>query len=375
MKVKQLIWKNNSWEGLKDITNLNPQLCLLFGTRRTLESGSLYKKELQERFADVDLVISSTAGNIYDETLLDDVIVANLIQFEHTKVKTDVLKFEERDGYDLGVKLGELVEVENTAYSLIFSSMGINADQILKGFNSIVKGRVPMSGGVAGDNYDFVKTIVGVNDDVDENQLVLVSFLGDRLHTQHGSKGGWDIFGPERKVTKCERNILYEIDGKPALDLYKKYLGEKSVELPISALHFPLAYIDPITNEYIVRGVQNIDEENKSMILFGDLQNGDTIQLMKANMDRVIKGAEDSASQSKSEKLGDPDFSLLISCVARRLVLDQLVEEELSEAKQTLGKETIISGFYSYSELSPVVGDNACHLHNQTMTITSFYER
>ena len=375
MKVKQFIWRDNVWEGLNEETEIDPQLCLLFGTREVIESLPEFREELQKKFQDADIVLSSTAGNIIDENLIDDVIIANAIEFEYTTVKTDVIKFEEREYSEMGEVVANMIDIEKTKYSLIFSCTGINVDQFLKGFNSIIKGRIPLSGGVAGDNYGFKKTLVGLNEEIGENQMVLVSFMGDRLYTQHGSKGGWDIFGPERKVTKCEKNVLYEIDGKPALDLYKKYLGEKSSELPISALHFPLAYIEPSTNEYVVRGVQNIDEDNKSMILFGDLENGDTIQLMKANFDRVIKGAEDSACQSKSDELGDPDFSLLISCVARRLVLDQLVEEELSEAKQSLGRNTVISGFYSYSELSPVVGDNACHMHNQTMTITSFYER
>ena len=128
-------------------------------------------------------------------------------------------------------------------------------------------------------------------------------------------------------------------------------------------------------HDFLVRGVQNTDEAANSLILFGDVHEGDTVQLMKANFDRIIDGAADSATESLAKGMGEPDLSILISCVGRRIVLDQLVEEELEEAKNAIGNSTAICGFYSYSELSPVVGDNSCQLHNQTMTITSFYEK
>lgn len=375
MEVKQLVWEKDHWVGIEKIEGFKPQLCLLFGSREELERNTKYRSDLKESFPESKIVISSTAGNIVEDVLADNNIVASLLRFEYTAVKTKLIKFGEKSAFDLGIELAKEIDDEKTAYALVLSCSGINADDLLKGFNSIVKGRVPLSGGIAGDDYKFERTVVGLDEDINDNQLVSIVFIGDRLQTFHGSQGGWDTFGPERIVTKSKGNVLFEIDGKPALQLYKDYLGERSSELPTSALHFPLAIIDPLSNRYIVRGVQNIDESTNSMVLYGDVSTGDTIQLMKANIDRVIQGAEDSASQSRSSSLGDPDFSMVISCVARRLVLDQLVEEELSAARTVLGNKTPMSGFYSYSELSPLTGDNACHLHNQTMTITSFYER
>jgi hypothetical protein len=168
--------------------------------------------------------------------------------------------------------------------------------------------------------------------------------------------------------------VLYEIDNKPVLDLYKEYLGEKAKELPASGLLFPFAIIDDTTKEPVVRGIQNINETDNAIILYGDVLDGQSIQLMRANFDNLISGAGDSAKETFLNNTTSPDLAILISCVARRLVLGQLTEEELTESKKTLGDRTKICGFYSYSELSPVVGDNACHLHNQTMTITTITE-
>lgn len=381
MKIIQYKWDNNDWTIDGDDINLNPQLCLLFGTRESLEDHAFYSK-LSEKFPESKIVSCSSAGNILGEELLDDVIIATCIEFEHTKIETHLVDFNEYCdennepcGKILGSSLANQINGEDLAYILVLSTTKLNAGNFLEGMNGVFKGSVPISGGVAGDNYKFEKTIVGLNEQIGEERVVAISFHGKRLYTYHGSKGGWDMFGPQRTVTRSKGNVVYEIDGKPALDLYKKYLGEKSNQLPGAALHFPLAIIDPKTNEYIVRGVQNTNAEENALILFGDVPENSTIQLMKANFDRVIEGANDAAIESYHKEFGDPDFSILISCVARRLVLNQLTEEELSEAKSALGESTKICGFYSYSELSPIVGDDSCHLHNQTMTITSFYER
>lgn len=381
MKVAQFIWRESHWEPFDQELEVDPQICLLFGTRETLENQFFYK-QLRSKFPTTDIVCCSTAGNIINDELLDDVIIANCIEFDKTKVTSNLFHFKdycdnenEICGKRLGSSLAQSLELNELAYLLILSSSNLNAGSFLSGLNEVLNGKVPVSGGVAGDNYKFEKTLVGLNGEIGENRLVAISFHGKHLETYHGSKGGWDTFGPERTITKAKGNILYEIDGKPALDLYKKYLGEKSEELPGAALHFPFAVVDPKTNELLVRGVQNIDVKANAIMLFADVEEGSSIQLMKANFDRVIDGAHDAAEESMQKKIGDPDFAILISCVARRLVLNQLTEEELSEAKNILGKNTKISGFYSYSELSPIVGDDACHVHNQTMTITSFYER
>ncbi len=380
MNVTQLIWKDHQWNIFGDDTAKDPQICILFGTRETLEDKDYYS-ELRKKYPNADIVSCSTAGNIVDDELLDDVIVANCIASEKTTIKSRLLHFkdycdEENEicGEKLGRNLVHQLDRKELSYLLILSSSNLNAGSFLNGLNDELMDKIPISGGVAGDNYKFEKTLVGLNEEIGENRIVAISFHGKHLETYHGSKGGWDIFGPERTITKAKGNVLYEIDGKPALDLYKKYLGEKSEELPGAALHFPFSVVDPKTNELLVRGVQNIDTNSNSIILFADVEEGSSIQLMKANFDRVIDGVHDAAEASFQKDRGMPDFAILISCVARRLVLNQLTEEELTEAKNILGEHTKISGFYSYSELSPIVGDDACHVHNQTMTITSFYE-
>jgi hypothetical protein len=373
IKATQLKLESGEWTG--DFSSIaSSQLCLLFGSRLTIEENPNFVSKLEALAPNATIVTSSTAGNIMDEALIDDTIIATCLEFEKTTIKTRSYSLVDRDAHDLGENIAHDAEGDELEYLLLLSTVGINAGQLLSGVNEVLKGNVPVSGGVAGDDSRFERTLVGLGNQIHSNQIVAVSFYGKDLQVSHGSKGGWDTFGPERIATKCDGNILYEIDGRPVLDLYKEYLGDKASELPASALHFPFAIIDSQTNEHVVRGVQDVDESSNSIILFSDVHEGDKIQLMKANFDRVITASGDSARETFLNTSTPPQLALLISCVARRLVLDQLTEEELSEAKSALGSDTTICGFYSYSELSPIVGDNACHVHNQTMTITTLSE-
>ena len=373
ISTAQYKWINETWEHVTGQAD-SAQICLLFGSRPTIEKSSDFLKKIKVIAPLAEIVTVSTAGNIQGNNLMDEAIIATCIHFEKTKIVPLTQSLKDIEGHALGVQIAKDLDRIDLAHVMLFSTTGINAGQLLNGINEVIKGRIPVAGGIAGDDTRFEKTLVGLNDSIQSDQLVAIGFYGESLNVAHGSRGGWDTFGPERKATKCDGNILYEIDGKPVLDLYKNYLGEKANNLPASALHFPFAIIDKQTSEHVVRGVQNINEKDNSLILFGDVFEGDTMQLMRANFDRIITAAGESAKEAFRPNKSEPELAILVSCVARRLVLDQLTEEELDEAKNALGDKTAICGFYSYSELSPIVGDDACHVHNQTMTITTMVE-
>jgi len=307
--------------------------------------------------------------------LVDDTMIATCIQFEKTSTRTGSFAFGEESEEELGKKVANYFNSDDLAYLLVFTTFGVNAGNILKGINSIYKGKVPVSGGMAADDSRFEKTFLGLDNEISSAQIIGVGFYGKDIIVSHGSKGGWDKFGPIRKVTKSNGNYLYEVDHKPILDLYKHYLGEKATDLPASGLLFPFAIVDDETKEPIVRAIQSIDEESNALIMHGDIEEGQSIQLMRANFNGLIKGAGDAAKETMIGENKNPELALLISCLARRLVLGQMTEEELVETKEAFDPKTKICGFYSYTELCPLVGDNACHSHNQTMTITTFSEK
>jgi hypothetical protein len=235
---------------------------------------------------------------------------------------------------------------------------------------------VVVTGGLAGDGDRFARTWVVSGGRPVAGHVSAIGFYGDALRVGHGSKGGWDIFGPERSVTRSVGNVLYELDGQPALELYKKYLGERSARLPSSALLFPLSVREAeAPGKSLVRTVLAVDEATQSMTFAGNIPQGARAQLMRANFDRLIQGASDAAALTRNGHPASqrPVLSLAISCVGRRLVLGQRAEEELEAAAEALPPGSRQIGFYSYGEISPFAAGR-CDLHNQTMTITTLGE-
>lgn len=248
----------------------------------------------------------------------------------------------------------------------------VNGSELTKGLNQAA-GNILVTGGLAGDDANFRSTLVGLNRNPAEGNIVAIGFYGHKLLVTHGSQGGWDMFGLERTVTKSQGNVLYEINEQSALDLYKKYLGPDVDNLPASALLFPLALTIQGQSEPIVRTILSIDEEQKTMTFAGDIPENSKVRLMKANFDKLID-ASSKAAENSLKNNRKPDFALLISCVGRKLILGPRTEEEVEAVADALPEGTMIAGFYSYGEISPFNSSATCQLHNQTMTITSFYE-
>jgi hypothetical protein len=224
-----------------------------------------------------------------------------------------------------------------------------------------------VTGGLAGDGARFARTWVLSDGKPEANMVVAVGLYGDRVRVTHGSEGGWDPFGPERLVTASAGNVLHSLDGRPALALYKDYLGDRAAGLPGSALLFPLSLRDSKSGaNRVVRTVLSVDETTQSLTFAGDIPTGHYARLMRANFDRLILGAQSAGVASFASHEG-PALSIAISCVGRRLVLGERTEEE-TEATLVLPGTTQV-GFYSYGEISPHASGR-CDLHNQTMTLT-----
>jgi hypothetical protein len=118
----------------------------------------------------------------------------------------------------------------------------------------------------------------------------------------------------------------------------------------------------------------SIDEDNKSMTFAGNIPEGSSVRLMKGNTDKLIDASATAASRIAQEPSKPTQLALLVSCVGRRIVLGDRVEEELEVVKEIFGDKTMLCGFYSYGEISPTIDNVACELHNQTMTIATLYE-
>ncbi len=376
MKIEQQIWTSKEgWAKLSDKGLHDAQLALAFGSKETVSNTELFD-EIRTFYPNAEIAICSTAGEILDNKISEDTLNVTAIKFERTKIKTAKVSIGQADGsYDAGLELLQRLESDDLTYTLILSDGHIvNGSELTRALGDSLSNGSVVTGGLAGDGPHFTSTLVGLNAPPGEGNIVGVGFYGNQLKVGHAAKGGWDSFGPERVVTKSDKNVLYELDGQSALDLYKKYLGNLANELPGSALLFPLS-IKNNGSTPLVRTVLSIDEEKKSMTFAGDIPEGSIARMMRSNFERLIDGAS-SAADSVISDFGtfEPELALLISCAGRKFALKDRVEEEVETVREVLGDETAITGFYSYGEISPVVKSTKCELHNQTMTITTLSE-
>ncbi len=366
-----------NWEYSGGVSQLEkPGLVLVFGARALLEKQSLFD-EIRSFFPGADIVLGSTSGEILESKVFDDSIVLTAIQFEKTETRVASLNIREFSGsVELGRHLAQTLPHENLLHVFVISDgQLVNGTQLVEGMISGLPETVPVTGGLAGDGTNFAKTLVGVNALPEPGNVVVTGFYGNSLKIGFGTMGGWDPFGPVRLVTKSKDNVLYELDGKSALNLYKTYLGDKASGLPGTALLFPLSIQNNLNDEGLVRTVLSVNEAEQSMTFAGDIPTGSYARFMKANFDRLIDGASNAAARSIISKESEkPELAILISCVGRKIVLGQRIEEEVEAVSESLGGSTLITGFYSYGEISPFSNEVKCELHNQTMTITTFTE-
>ncbi len=382
MKIEQFVCPSSAalptTEGLHEA-----QWVLAFGPAQALERGAL-RRELRLRYPHAVMMGCTTAGDIAGIGVSDESLVITAVRFEHTRIRCADIELSGPDASrQAGARLAEALDDEALAHVFVLSEgVRVNGSELVKGLVERTRATVGVTGGLSGDAERFQRTLVWLERPGSITAprigcVIGIGLLGSRLKVGCGSMGGWDSFGPEREITKASANVLYELDGRPALELYKRYLGEHAASLPSSALLFPLSLRSPAeaAGRGVVRTILGVDEASGSMTFAGDLPVGSYVRLMKANFERLIDGATGAARTScEVPGASDPELAILISCVGRRLVLKQRTEEELESVQEILGKGAALCGFYSYGEISPFTPEARCEFHNQTMTITTFRE-
>lgn len=378
MKIEQKMWSREAgWSqgapgDLKEI----PQLVLVFGGNSALTNESVMK-EVRNAYPEANVLGCSTAGEICGTRVFDDSLVVTAIHLEQSQVKGTHVKIRDNVGsYDAGKYLADTIDKDGLAHAFVLSDgLRVNGSELVRGLTEHLPPDVSLTGGLSADGANFQQTHVIWDGIPETDSIAILGLYGDRLKVGYGSKGGWDSFGPERVITRSDGNVLFELDGRSALDLYKQYLGEHAAGLPATGLLFPLSLRGEEGQTGVVRTVLAINEPEQSMTFAGDLQEGSYARLMKANFDRLIDGAMDAATVCReSISPTQSELAILISCVGRKMVLKQRTEEEVESVSEVLGDQAILTGFYSYGEISPFTHSARPELHNQTMTITTLAE-
>ncbi len=379
MKIVQRHWtQHTGWQSIStNGVSHELQLALVFGDLDILKRRECIE-EIRTAFPKARIVGCSTAGEIIGERVFDNSLTATGIFFENTPLRFAQTAVESmEDSFQAGVRLADALIGDGLVHVFVLSDgLNVNGSALAKGLQSKLPTDVSVTGGLAGDQGRFKETTVFLDTLTDKKTIVAIGFYGKALRVRYGSRGGWNSFGPDRLVTRSKANVVYELDGQSVLELYKKYLGDQADGLPATGLLFPLSISLNDSDERLVRTILSINEADGSMTFAGDVPEGSRARLMKANFECLVEGAADSARQSHQDNDPAPSLAMLISCVGRKLVLRQRVDEEVECVQNALGTNTAMTGFYSYGEICPVRPDSKqAELHNQTMTITTFSEQ
>ncbi len=384
MKTEQRTWtQQRGWLPLTPgALAQSAQLVLVFGSTTALGNSPIVDS-IRTSYPAAHLLGCSTAGEICGTEVSDDSVVVTAIHFEHTQLRAAEVSLDanlnsqqagEFLAHALPHSLGAGASVEDLVHVLVLSDgLSVNGSDLARGLMRNLPAGVAVTGGLAGDGARFSETLVLKSGIPQKGAIAAVGLYGKRLKIGFGSLGGWDPFGPERLVTRATGNVLFELDGRPALGLYKEYLGEHAKGLPATGLLFPLSVRTSPEATPLVRTILAVDEAQQSMTFAGDVPEGAYARLTKANVERLVDGAEGAARASRADEVA-PELALLISCVGRKLVLKQRVEEEVEGVRNILGEKAALTGFYSYGEIAPFSRGERSELHNQTMTITTFAE-
>lgn len=376
MQVIQNVWTaDQGWQPELPEALEKVDLVLVFAGSDVLRSGRPLAA-LRSAYPQALVMGCSTAGEIADIRVVDHSMVATAIRFEHTRVRGFSIPFIPEESRRAGAELVAALADDDLCHLFVLSEgVQINGSAFVAGLLEDLPSGVGVTGGLSGDGTTMSETRVLWGDSAAGGRAAAVGFFGNRLRVGCGSLGGWDSFGPERRITRAEGNVLYELDGQSALELYRRYLGDHAEDLPAAGLLFPLSLRTNNEKTGVVRTILGIDEATQSLTFAGDVPEGSLARLMKANFNRLLDGAA-GAAEASTRALDDmaPELAILISCFGRRMVLKQRTEEEVEAVREALGPKPILTGFYSYGEISPFTPEARCELHNQTMTITTFQE-
>ena len=379
MQTEQLTWTASAgWQPGAGARN-DAHLILYFGSSDALATEAWYH-DLRVGHPNALIVGCTSGGQIQQSAISEAGIAAVAVWFAATRLRiATAVVANSLQSRTCGIDLGRQLSAADLIGVFVLSDgLNVNGSELVYGLTSVLGPAVSVSGGLAGDGARFAQTRVGADALPQPLTIAAVGFYGSAVRFSCGSGGGWDTFGVPRRVTRSNGRELFELDGKPALDLYERYLGEEAEGLPGTALLYPLKIWDPERPTHdVVRTVMAINRETRSVLFAGDVPQGSKAQLMRGEFTRLADGATEAANEvagKQSDCNAHGGLALLVSCIGRRLLMGQRIEDEIQAVGQVLSPEVAQIGFYSYGEIAPHSVSGICELHNQTMTITVISE-
>jgi hypothetical protein len=313
----------------------------------------------------------STAGEITTQGPSNKPSIAVMaIATDDVEFITDVgehIKYNPREaGKDVAKKVKDKAS-DISFFVMLPDVLAGNGADIVRGVTDVLGEFFPVVGGAAGDDFKFEQTYQYLNEKVYSGAV--------------GVKHGWMPIGLSRKVTKSQGAVLYELDGKPAIEIYREYFGAElakemeSEKLARLAITYPLGMKVEGHDEMLIRDAISVDTDG-SLTCAAEIPEGADIQLMMGSREEAIKVAEEAANTAMLQ-LGNAEAKAVIifNCIARHKLFGEFSGEEIKAIQKAVGPNTPLIGFYTYGEQAPMGGEvrniNKCSpaFHNETVVI------
>ncbi|WP_437670236.1 FIST signal transduction protein [Sorangium sp. So ce131] len=318
---------------------------------------------------DTQLAGCSTAGEINSDEVLSDSVTAMGLCSRDVEFRTFKVEGIGADAHEAGRALAAQVKAFDPALLLLFpDALAVSATRLLDGLQSVLGPEFPVLGGMAADSVKYTGTFQYWNREALTNSAVAVGMKG-RIELVTRARSGWTPMGAPRTCTRVENgSTLLALDGRPALELYEEYLGERARDLPTVSTEFPLGLVSGIQRGVVTpddqilvcRGVRGVDRERGAMLLGGDIPEGGQVRMMRATKEDVIK-ASSVAGALACDEMPDPTLAFFFNCAARKVVLGWRYRQDVQALFRRLGPSVPKIGFFTYGEFCPTGGVSLYH--------------
>jgi hypothetical protein len=380
MLVEASHWSARSgWKRENGAVGAKADLVLYFGDRDLLRDGEAFE-ELRAAYPLAHVVGGSTGATILGKTLDHQSAVAVALRFARTRVGVAATVVADKpSSRAAGEALARaLVAPDLAAVFALADGMTVNGSLLTAGLKDVLGDACPLSGGMTGDAGEYTQALVGADTAPTSNVAVAIGLYGSSVRVSYGRGCGWDAFGPRRRITRADGNVLYELDGRPAFELYERYLGDEFGNGVPAGVLFPLLLSHPDRPERsFVRAALGLDQSTAAMTLAGNVPEGWMARLMRGSLDRLSLAAAGAAREMCAGMPSGVDgdrLAIIVSCTGRMLLMGQRTIDEVDFATREIPPDVRCFGFYSYGEIAPTAAPEHAELHNQTMTITGLAE-
>ncbi len=325
----------------------------------------------------IDMVGCSSAGEITDGQLNTNKISVLLVDIPQAHYHLKIIKNEQKI-YATAIQIAEFAKKTFTNPSLLVFSGGISNDgeAIVEGINTIVNNTFPVFGGLAGDNLQMLKTSVFYNEKCYEDGLVGLVFNDEFIEMQGIAESGWAAIGGTHKVTKAKSNILYEINGEPAVSVFSRYFGSfdgsNDNDNPVQSMSAQYPLQIQRANDYSVLRAPMFANADGSVTLVGAVKDGEIFRFSMSPGFEVIDETIDKIGNWKTDKTAEADALIMVSCKGRHAAFGPLLEDEVTGVYNTWKKPMV--GFLSYGEIGSLRG-KSCDFHNETCCLITLKSR